>query len=414
MLLPSAPTYIRNNDVEHEYRADSDLYYLSGFAEPGALMALYSEHDSHRFVLFVRPRDPAREIWDGPRAGVEGALADYGADHAADVATLGETLYELLMDRQRIYYAIGRDRAMDEVVLRALHEARRRARRGRTAPTEMVEPSTLVHELRWKKSDDEIAHMERGAAITAEGFVRAMEVAKPGAFEFEVEAALRGTFRRRGAERCAYEPIVASGPNACVLHHIRNDREMRDGDLLLIDAGAEVGGYACDVTRTFPVNGAFSEGQRALYDAVLSAQREAIASVRPGASLVSVHQVAVRALTASMIALGLLEGSLEERLADESYKRYYMHGTSHWLGMDVHDVGMDWLDGEPRKFEPGCVLTVEPGIYVPVSDDRAPAALRGIGIRIEDDVLVTRDGARVLTAAIEKDPDALERLLKAR
>jgi Xaa-Pro aminopeptidase len=412
LLLPSTPTYLRNRDVEHEYRPDSDLMYLSGWHEPHSVLALGpGDEGIAHFTLFVRPKDPAREVWEGGRHGVEGAVDLFGATHAADIASLDDALPELLLGRQRLFYALGHDRTMDERILSALAAARRRARKGRIAPTEIIDPSTVLHELRWIKDLREQHAMQRAADITAEAFGRAMREVRPGAFEYEIEADLRQTFRRRGSLRPAYQPIVASGENACTLHHIRNDRRMRDGELVLIDAGAEFDGYASDVTRTFPVGGRFSPAQRRVYDAVLRAQREALAAVAPGATLLSVHQAAVRSLTGSMIELGLLEGSLDERIEAEDYKRYFMHGTSHWLGMDVHDVGQDYLDGHPRPLVPGVALTVEPGLYIRPDDVLAPAEFRGIGVRIEDDVLVTSEGARVLTEAIPKEPDAIERLM---
>lgn len=407
LLVPATPTFIRNNDVEYEYRPDSDLYYLTGFAEPGSLLVL--AQGEAPFTMFVRPRDVAREVWDGPRVGVDGVRELFGASASYDIAELDARLPDLLLDRTQLYYAIGRDRSMDERVLSALASARRRARKGRVAPTEIIEPSTVLHELRWIKDDVEIATMQRAADISKLAFDRVLEVLRPTMYEYEIEAELRACFRRNGSERCAYEPIVASGANACTLHYVSNDRRMEDGELVLIDAGAEFRCYASDVTRTFPINGRFSAPQRRVYDAVLAAQKAAIEAVRPGVSLLDVHAIAVRSLTQSMIELRLLEGSVDELIEKEEFKRYFMHGTSHWLGMDVHDVGRDWVDGQPRKLVPGCVLTVEPGLYVRVDDERAPAELRGIGVRIEDDVLVTSDGARVLTAQIVKEPDEIER-----
>ncbi len=409
LLLPSTPTYIRNNDVEHEYRPDSDLYYLTGFREPSSLVALVPGHAEHPFVVYLRARDPARELWDGARVGLDGARTMFGADASRDIGDIDSTLADLLLDRRRLYYALGRDRAMDDRVLAALANARRRARRGRIAPTEIVEPSTILHELRWHKDEAELAAMQRAADISAEAFERAFAMRQPGLYEYEIEAELRGCFRRLGSERPAYEPIVASGPNACTLHYVQNDRRMESGDLVLVDAGAESGGYASDVTRTFPVNGRFSPAQRRVYDAVLRAQIAAIAAVRPGSTLTEVHKVAVRSLTESMVELGLLEGSVDELIEREDYKRYYMHGTSHWLGMDVHDVGREWIDGAPRALEPGCALTVEPGLYIRADDGAAPAEYRGIGVRIEDDVVVTSNEPYVLTAKIPKEPSALER-----
>jgi len=409
LLLPAAPTFIRNNDVEHEYRPDSDFHYLTGFVEPGSLLVL--AQGEAPFTMFVRPRDLAREIWDGARVGLDGARSLFGADASFDVAELDARLSDLLLDHNQLYYAIGRDRSMDERVLSALSAARRRARKGRVAPTEIIEPSTVLHEMRWLKDEAEVATMQRAADISKRAFDRVLDVLRPAMHEYEIEAELRAAFRRNGSERCAYEPIVASGHNSCTLHYVTNDRRMEDGELLLIDAGAEYQCYASDVTRTFPINGRFTAAQRLVYDAVLSAQKAAINAVRPGVSLVDVHAVAVRSLTQSMVELRLLEGSIDELIEKEEFKRYYMHGTSHWLGMDVHDVGREWVDGQPREFAPGCVLTVEPGLYVRADDERAPAELRGIGVRIEDDVLVTAQGCRVLTAEITKEPDEIERRL---
>jgi Xaa-Pro aminopeptidase len=413
-VLPSARVFYRNNDVEHEYRPDSDFYYLTGFDEPDAVLVLRPEHAEQRAVLFVRPRDPAHEVWDGPRAGVEGAVARHGADAAYPIDELDTRLPELLAGRARMYYALGADRAFDDRVLRALGAARYRARKRGTWPTEIVEPGTELHEMRLRKSEAELAIMRTAAEITRDAFARALAVARPGRYEHEVEAVLRGVFRARGAERPAYQPIVASGPNACVLHHRSNNRYIEDGDLLLIDAGAEFGCYASDVTRTFPVNGRFTAPQRAVYQLVLDAQLAAIGLIAPGATVDQVHRRAVEVLTAGLLALGLLKGELEQLIKDESYKRFYMHGTSHWLGMDVHDVGRYYLDADPRPLEPGCVITVEPGLYFAPHDETIPAEYRGIGVRIEDDVACTPGGFRVLTDDIPKQVDELEAILSRR
>jgi Xaa-Pro aminopeptidase len=413
-VLPAAPVYIRNNDVEHEYRPDSDLYYLTGFDEPESVLVLVPGHAEHRTVLFVRSRDPDREVWDGPRAGVEGAVARYGADAAFPIGELDERLTDYLAGRGRLYYALGVHRGFDDRVLAAIARARARARKGGRWPTEIVEPGTILHEMRLIKSADELAIMRTAAEITRDAFARAMDVARPGRHEYEVEGMLRAAFRARGAERAAYEPIVASGPNACVLHYRANNRRMDDGDLLLVDAGAEFGCYASDVTRTFPVNGRFSPAQRRVYQIVLDAQLAAIEAVGPGATLPAVHRRAVEVITAGLCALGVLAGELDQLIKDEAYKKYYMHGTSHWLGMDVHDVGVYYLDADPRPLAPGHVVTVEPGLYFAPGDTQLPAELRGIGVRIEDDVACTVDGRRVLTHDIPKQPDELEALLGAR
>ena len=412
-LFPSTPVAIRNNDVEHEYRQDSDLYYLTGFDEPYSLLLLTTEHAEHRTVLFVRPRDPERETWDGPRAGIEGALQRFGADAAYPIAELSKHLPEYLKDVRRLHYRFGADREFDATVLAAIAAVRGKAKLGIAAPREIVDPSALLHEMRLRKSPGEIETMLRAAAITARAHARAMQVARPGRFEYEVEAEILRIFRAHGAERPAYGSIVGSGPNATVLHHRRNDRRMQDGELLLIDAGAEFGYYACDVTRTFPINGCFSPEQRALYQVVLDAQLASIAAVRPGVTVPDVHAEAVKVLVRGLIAHGLIEGPEARALEEESYKPYYMHRTSHWLGMDVHDVGDYFVDKRPRPLEPGFVLTVEPGLYVAPGSACDPR-WHGIGIRIEDDVLVTPDAGRVLTAIIPKTIEDLERLLAER
>lgn len=413
-VIPAAPVFIRNNDVEHEYRPDSDLYYLTGFAEPESVLLLVTGHPEHRYVLLVRPRDSERETWDGPRAGVEGAVAQFGADVAYPIDELDRRLVEYFTDRSRLYYALGRDRTMDDRILRAIARVRAQARKGVRWPTEIVDPGTIVHEMRWIKSDTEVEIMRRAAEITRDAFARAFEIARPGRGEHEVEGTLRATFRALGAERPAYPPIVASGPNACVLHYRTNNRRMEEGDLLLIDAGAEFGCYAADVTRTFPVSGRFTHPQREIYQLVLDAQLAAIETVRPGATLEQVHRRAVEVITDGLVKLGVLDGDVSTLVEKEAYKRYFMHGTSHWLGMDVHDVGNYYLDGAPRPLMPGCVLTVEPGIYLPPHDERIPPAFRGIGVRIEDDVVCTTDGYRLLTYDIPKHVDEIESLLAQR
>lgn len=412
-IFASTPVAVRNNDVEHDYRQDSDLYYLTGFDEPEAVLVLTSEHPDHRVVLFVRPRDKDRETWDGPRAGLEGAKADFGADAAYPIADLAKHLPEYLKDVSRLHYRLGVDRAFDNCVLDAIAEVKRKARTGVSAPREIVDSGVIVHEMRMRKSAAEIDVMCKAAAITAEAHAAAMQIARPGRYEYEVEAELMRVFRARGAERPAYGSIVGSGPNATILHHRRNDRQIRPGELLLIDAGAEFGYYACDVTRTFPVSGSFSEAQRTLYQIVLDAQLAAIQAVRPGVTLPYVHAAAVEVLAEGLVQLGIIEGPASEAIENETYKPYYMHRTSHWLGMDVHDVGDYHVHRRPRLLEPGFVLTVEPGLYI-AAGSPCDAKWHGIGIRIEDDVLVTDVGHRVLTDTIPKSVEDLERILGAR
>jgi Xaa-Pro aminopeptidase len=412
-LVPSAPVAIRNNDVEHEYRQDSDFYYLTGFDEPDSVLLLTTEHAEHRTVVFVRKRDKERETWDGPRAGVEGAKALLGADAAYPIGELNERLPEYLGDVRRLHYRLAVNPEFDQVVFRALEAVRKKARTGVVAPSEIVDLSRDVHEMRLRKSAAELDVMARAGAITREAHARAMQVARPGRYEYEVEAEILRVFRAAGAERPAYGSIVGSGPNATILHHRRNDRQMQDGDLLLIDAGAEFGYYASDVTRTFPVNGRFTPAQRAIYDVVLAAQLASIEAVKPGVTFLSIHDRSVQVLTEGLVRLGLIEGPVDAAIAEGRYKTYYMHKTSHWLGMDVHDVGEYFADKQSRTLEPGMVLTVEPGLYI-AQDAAADAAYRGIGVRIEDDIAVTETGYRNLTADIPKHGDELERILGAR
>src|SRR5580692_9245262 len=399
-VLASAPVFRRNNDVEHEYRQDSDLFYLTGFDEPESVADFDSK--DHKWTLFVRPRDPDREIWDGPRAGVDGAKSLHGADEAWPIADLDEKLPALLQDRERLYYRLGQYRAFDDRVLAALDRVRGRSRAGVVAPTEIVDPGSILHDMRLRKSQSEVETMRAAARITREAHELAMQRAQPGMHEYEVEALLLDTFRRHGSERPAYGSIVGSGPNACVLHYRKNDRRMEEGDLLLIDAGCEYGYYASDVTRTFPVGGSFSKPQQAIYELVLEAQVEAIAASRVGQTLDAIHMLSVGVIARGLVGLGLLTGDPEKIIEAGDYKRFFMHRTSHWLGMDVHDVGAYFVDGKPRALEPGMVLTVEPGIYIAPDEPSVPVEWRGIGVRIEDDVLVTPGEPDVLTVGIPK------------
>jgi Xaa-Pro aminopeptidase len=413
LVLFSTPTAVRNNDVEHEYRQSSDLFYLTGFDEPDTVLVLSSVAEKDRLVLFVRPRDPERETWDGRRAGVEGAVKDFGADAAYPIGELATRLPELLLGASELHYALGRHREQDDVLLTALEGARRRGRRGAVYPTRIVDPEVRLHELRLYKTPDELEIMRRAARISGDAHVAAMQSAKPGLNECEIDALFRGIFRKNGCERPAYEPIVGSGVNATILHYRKNNRVMQDGELLLIDAGCELDYYASDVTRTFPVNGRFSPEQRAIYEIVLEAQERAIEKAKPGATLDEVHVASAEVITRGLVALGLVEGPFEDAMKEQRYKTFYMHKCSHWLGMDVHDVGSYYAGGKGRPLEPGMVLTVEPGIYVSESATGAAERYRGIGVRIEDDVLVTESGNEVLTAHIPRTVDAVERACQA-
>jgi Xaa-Pro aminopeptidase len=406
LVLFSAPVSLRNNDIEHEYRQDSDFFYLTGFDEPESVLVLRSTEP--HFVLFVRPRNPERETWDGPRAGLEGARRDFGADVAYAIDDLDSKLPELLSSLPRLYYRVGVDLAADVHIHKTLSLMRRRARLGIDWPTALVEPGVVLHELRLLKDAGEVALMQQAADITAEAHIELMRTTKPGMFEYELEGLLRRTFRARGAERHAYSPIVGSGPNATILHHRRNDRRIEQGDLVLVDAGCEYEYYASDVTRTFPADKRFNPTQRAVYEVVLAAQLAAIEQTRPGATLEQIHQVALEVIVDGLIELGLIDGPRDAALEDGRYKKFYMHRSSHWLGMDVHDVGSYFQAGAPRVLESGMVLTVEPGIYI-AANAEVEAQFRGIGVRIEDDVLVAANGPLVLSAGVPKTVDEVER-----
>jgi Xaa-Pro aminopeptidase len=401
-VFPATPVFHRNSDVEHEYRQDSDVHFLSGFAEPECVLVIVASENGPKTTLFVRPRDPEREIWDGVRAGVDGAKAHFGADEAFPISELGVELPKLLEDRDRLYYRAGRDRAFDDRMFAALDRARARAKLGHGFPTEIVDPATVVHELRLHKDAEALASMRRAAAITTVAHKACMAAVRPGMYEYEIEAILLDTFRKNGSERAAYGSIVGSGPNATVLHYRSNDRLMAEGELLLIDAGCEYGYHASDVTRTFPVSGKFTEPQRKIYDLVLAAQLAGFAATKPGSTLDAVHAACVEVLAKGLLELGLLKGTLAEVLETTSYKRFYMHKTSHWLGMDVHDVGRYHTARKARPLAPGMVLTVEPGLYVSAHDETVAPEWRGIGVRIEDDLLVTESGYENLTAEIPK------------
>ncbi len=400
---------LRSGDVHYPFRQDSDLLYLTGFEEPDAVAVFAPGREDGAFVLFVRPRDPDAETWTGRRAGVEGAEARFGADKAYPIGDLDRMLPELIRGHETLYYALGRNETFDKRITACLNDLRTRVRAGISAPGHIFDPRRITSEMRLFKAPEEAALMRRAAAVTREGHLAAVGAIRPGAFEYEVEAAVDGAFRRQGALGPGYPTIVGSGPNATILHYIQNDRQMRAGELVLIDAGAEFDFYNADVTRTYPVDGRYSPPGRDLVEAVNAAQRAAIDLVKPGVRFDDVHQAALRSLGAGLLDLGILSGDSEEILAKETYRPYYMHRTSHWLGMDVHAVGAYRSGDESRKLEAGMVLTVEPGLYVSPRAE-APEAFRGIGARIEDDVLVTETEHEVLTAEIPKEPAAVEEL----
>jgi Xaa-Pro aminopeptidase len=402
---------LRNGDVENRFRASSDLWFLTGFTEPEAL-AVIAPGCEKRFTLFVRPRDPERETWTGRRHGLDGAREKFGADQAFPVENLAKELPKLLDGADEVQYIPGDDRAIDELILQALNELRAGERRGMRAPTRIGDLRKTLHEIRLIKDDDALEKMRRAAAITAEAHTAAMRAARGGVSETEIEALIDYTFRRRGGLP-GYGTIVGGGNNATILHYVDNCDALTAGQLLLVDAGCEVDGFTADVTRTYPIGARFSPAQRRAYEIVLDAEKRCIAAVRPGATVDGIHAMAVEILTRGMVELGLLHGEPAQLIESGAFRKYYMHRTSHWLGMDVHDVGAYALDGQPRPLAAGMVLTVEPGLYVPLEDETAPAALRGLGIRIEDDVLVTADGHEILTRAIPKEPDEIEALTAA-
>jgi Xaa-Pro aminopeptidase len=408
-VFASAPVAIRNNDVEHEYRQESDFYYLTGFDEPEAVLVIASQHPEHRVVLFVRPRDPEREKWEGPRAGVQGALSEMGADAAFPIEELGKRLPDYLANHERLLFRLGRDRSFDDKVLVALDVVRGRGRRGISWPKQIVDPAAIVHEMRVIKSASEVGAMRRAAAITKKAIVAAMACAHPGVHEHEIEAVLRAVFRQNGSARVAFGPTVASGANATVLHYRQNDRLVADGELVLIDAGCEYDYYASDVSRTFPVSGQFTAPQRAVYEVVLDAHVAAIDAARPGVTIDEIHRRAVLVIASGLSRLGLVAADPRKVIDDELYRPFFMHRTSHYLGMDVHDVGSYFVANQPRHLEEGMVITVEPGIYVPAGDERIAPAFRGIGVRIEDEILITASGCENLTLDIPRTVHDVER-----
>ena len=449
-IIPGAREVTRNADTGFPFRQDSDFYFLTGLDEPDAVAVINPAHAKERFVLFVRPRDREMEIWNGRRAGVDGAIATYGADAAYTVDELDAKLREYAVDRPALVYRLGNPH-LDPRVTRLISEMRPVRARGFATPARVEDPGPVLHELRLRRAPEELARQRRACEISRDAHVEAMRAASPGLYEYEVQAALEFVFRKGGSPRNAYPSIVASGPNACILHYSENNRRMEDGDLLLIDAGCEWGYHAADITRTFPVNGTFTPPQRRIYEVVLRAQLAGIAAARPGNPYEAVHDAARRALVEGLAALGLLPRGVEESLAMHHYRDFYMHGTGHWLGMDVHDVGDYKLDRKSRALEPGMVLTVEPGLYVDPERESAtfhlreysedemwerrlhlgmaaakkledeekakaekivhpiPKEFRGLGVRIEDDVLITADGCEVLTAGTPKTIEEIER-----
>lgn len=409
-ILPTAPSLIRNRDVEFRYRPDSDFYYLTGFEEPDAVIVLIPKRKHGEFVMFCRESDPTMETWVGPRAGLDGAREQLGADDAFPISDIDDILPGLLENRSRVFYTMGCNAQFDQHVIGWVNQIREKSRAGIQTPGEFIALDHLLHDMRLFKSRSESAVMRKAAKISAQAHIRAMKTCKPGMTENEIEAEILHHFRSHDCVE-AYPSIVGGGANGCILHYIDNNKPLNDGDLLLIDAGAEKDYYASDITRTFPVNGTFSKEQKAVYEVVLKAQLAAIKQVKPGNHWNHPHNAAVKELTKGLVKLGLLKGEVRKLIKDNTYRRFYMHRTGHWLGMDVHDVGDYKVEDEWRVFEPGMVLTVEPGLYLPATHKRLAKKWWNIGIRIEDDVLVTKDGCEVLTGGVPKEPDEVEALM---
>lgn len=409
-VLATAPERTRNRDTHHPYRYDSYFHYLTGFGEPEAIVVLIAGPEP-RSLLFCREKDEEREIWDGRRFGPDAARTLFGFDEARPIDAFDALLPELLVDQPLLWCGFGHEAEWDARITRALNAVRAKTRAGSTAPHSIRDLLAELDEMRLVKDASELATMRRAAAISAEAHCRAMRSCRPGQFEYQIDAELLYAFRSAGSQAPAYPSIVASGPNACILHYIENDRRMVDGDLLLIDAGCELDGYASDITRTFPVNGRFSGPQRDVYELVLAAQHAAKAATRPGAHWNAPHEAAVDVLAQGMIDLGLIKGSLSDALEQGSYRRFYMHRTGHWLGRDVHDAGEYKRNGEWRPLEPGMVLTIEPGCYIRPADD-VPEAFWNIGVRIEDDAVVTVDGCEFITDGVPREVADIEALMR--
>lgn len=411
LVLPAASEKVRSLDTHYPYRQDSDFWYLSGFPEPDAVLVLVPGRRHGEVILFCRERDAEREAWDGARAGQEGAVADFSMDDAFPIDDLDDILPGLLEGRSRVYYHFGRDAEFDLKLIGWVNRVRSQVRHGAQPPHEFLELGHLLHEQRLFKTAAEVAVMDEAARISVQAHQAAMRVARPGIHEYELQAEVERVFRAHDA--CpAYSSIVGAGHNGCILHYRDNNARSRDGDLVLIDAGAEYRNYASDITRTFPVNGRFSAEQRALHDLVGAAQAAALAQARPGVAYEAGHLAAVTLLTEGLLRLGLLKGTLEANIAEAHYKRFYRHKTGHWIGLDVHDVGDYRLAGESRLLEPGMVFTIEPGLYVSADDTSVDARWRGIGIRTEDDVLITENGHRVLTEGLARSADEIEAFMQ--
>ncbi|MEK7431913.1 MAG: aminopeptidase P N-terminal domain-containing protein [Cyanobacteriota bacterium] len=402
---------VRSNDTHYKYRPDTDFYYLTGLTEPNSVAVFLPQHPEHKFVLFVRPRDPERETWDGRRAGVEGAVKDFGADISFSIDELDEKLPEMMKNMDNLYYTLGTYEDFDSKIIKMVSNLRKRVRKGDSAPTSIIETSSITHSMRLVKKEEEIELMKKANFISQEGHIELMKTVKAGMYEYELEALVENIFRKNGANGVAYNSIVGTGINATILHYTENNTELKDGELLLVDAGAEYKYYCGDITRTIPVNGKFSKAQKEVYEVVLEAELEALKIAKPGVKFHDIHARAVEVITDGLVKLGFLKGSVEKLIEDEKYKTFYMHNTSHWLGMDVHDAGKYFVNGESIKLESGMILTIEPGLYIQEGVEGVPSEYIGIGIRIEDDVLITENGHEVLSQRVPKTVEDIEKMM---
>ena len=410
-ILPAALVRMRNRDAEFQYRQDSDFHYITGFDEPEAVAVLVPGREHGEYILFCRENDKKMETWNGLRAGQDGAISKYAADDSFPIDDIDDILPGLLENKEKVYYTMGVHPDFDQQVIKWVNRLREQTRIGIHTPSEFVSLDHQLHDMRLYKSAAEIKVMRKAAEISAKAHIKAMQFCKPGVYEYQLEAELLHTFMHGGARFPAYSSIVGGGKNGCILHYVENSEALKNGDLVLIDAGAELECYASDISRTFPVNGKYSKEQRALYDIVLAAQFAAIEQVQPGNHWNDPHEAAIEVITQGLIDVGILEGDLETNIENENYKSFYMHRTGHWLGMDVHDVGDYKVDDEWRVLEPGMVLTVEPGLYISADHENVAKKWHNIGIRIEDDVLVTKNGYDVLSKGVLKDPDEIEVLM---
>lgn len=413
-IIPSAKECVRTGDAMYPFRQNSDFFYLTGFDEPDAIAVFHTMHNDGEYILFNRTADPAREIWDGKRAGQAGAVTTFKADSAFPIEKFDEKIAEILESSEFLYYTFGQDRSLDHRLLGAIKQIREQSRSGYEIAECMFSIDLLVHEMRLFKSEAEIVAMRKAANISVDAHLRAMQVTKPGMFEYQIEAEMAYEILKQGARTFAYSPIIASGSNACTLHYCENNAELKSGDLLLLDVGAEYQNYASDITRTFPVNGKFTAEQKAIYELVLKAQDAVIAMIRPDLPWDAMQRRVVDVLTTGLIDLGLLRGKKEDLIERKAHLPFYMHSTGHWLGLDTHDVGRYKLQDEWRKLRPNMVLTVEPGLYISPNNHDVPENWRGIGVRIEDDVLVTEDGADVLSGRLPKTVEEIEAICHGR